>query len=350
MGRPSPDSGRLRRPAGRPRPAAPIARDLLQPDSRAMDITLIKTFLEVSNTGSFVAASERLFVTQSAVSLRIQRLEDNLGKPLFARSKAGAELTPAGREFEHYALALIRVWQEARQQIAIPEGFTQSVSIGAEYSLWPRLGFRWIDGMRALMPDLGIRTEIGRSERLTQYLSESVVQAALMYMPTLRPGLQAVRILEEELVMVATWQGADFEAADFARHYVFVDWGEEFGHAHERALPNLTNPGLTMALGAMTAEFVVNRTSAAYLPARYIKTYLDRKLMHLVADAPRFPYPVWAVWRDDLDPALRKSAELVLRNVAKDAENAGFEVLDALAAISVDHEVEILGVDGAIDE
>ncbi|HBR38874.1 MAG TPA: LysR family transcriptional regulator, partial [Sulfitobacter pontiacus] len=38
-----------------------------------MDITLIKTFIEVANTGSFVAASERLFVTQSAVSLRVQR-------------------------------------------------------------------------------------------------------------------------------------------------------------------------------------------------------------------------------------------------------------------------------------
>ena len=42
-----------------------------------MDITLIRTFIEVANTGSFVAACDRLFVTQSAVSLRIQRLEDS---------------------------------------------------------------------------------------------------------------------------------------------------------------------------------------------------------------------------------------------------------------------------------
>ena len=62
-----------------------------------MDIALIRTFLEVAATGSFVNASERLYVTQSAVSLRIARLEDTLGKPLFTRSKAGAELTPAGR-------------------------------------------------------------------------------------------------------------------------------------------------------------------------------------------------------------------------------------------------------------
>ena len=55
-----------------------------------MDLALLKTFLSVAESGSFAAASERLFVTQSAVSLRIQRLEDQLGKPLFLRSKAGA--------------------------------------------------------------------------------------------------------------------------------------------------------------------------------------------------------------------------------------------------------------------
>ena len=78
-----------------------------------MDITLLRTFLEVAATGSFVTASERLFVTQSAVSLRIQRLEDSLGRPHFIRSKSGAELTTAGVAFERYAASIIRVWEEA---------------------------------------------------------------------------------------------------------------------------------------------------------------------------------------------------------------------------------------------
>jgi len=71
-----------------------------------MDITLIRTFLEVSNTGSFVAACDRLFVTQSAVSLRIQRLEESLGHAMFTRSKAGAMLTPEGQQFERYAMSI----------------------------------------------------------------------------------------------------------------------------------------------------------------------------------------------------------------------------------------------------
>ncbi|WP_328586688.1 LysR family transcriptional regulator [Roseovarius atlanticus] len=67
--------------------------------ARPMDIALIKTFLEVAATGSFVQASDRLFVTQSAVSLRVQRLEENLDRPVFARSKATREIMPSNFKF-----------------------------------------------------------------------------------------------------------------------------------------------------------------------------------------------------------------------------------------------------------
>ncbi|WP_394180484.1 LysR family transcriptional regulator [Yoonia maritima] len=305
-----------------------------------MDITLLKTFLEVAATGSFVSASDRLYVTQSAVSLRIQRLEDTLGKPMFTRSKAGAELTNAGREFERYALSIIRVWEEARQQVAIPEGFTRSLTIGAQYSLWPRMGFRWIDGLRETMPDLNIRAELGMPDRLTRFLIEGIMHVGLLYMPQLRPGLVAEQVLEEELVMVASWKNPTM---DLGGRYVFVDWGPEFVGAHAQALPELTNPGLTFSLGAMAAEFIVNRQGAAYLPARYVKKYIDAGQLFLVPDAPRFPYPVWAVWRDDMDPEIRKMAEQALHRVTNVAEADGEAVLAQLRDISEDHEVEVLG-------
>lgn len=305
-----------------------------------MDISLIKTFLEVAATGSFVSASERLFVTQSAVSLRIQRLEDSLGKPLFTRSKAGAELTPAGREFEHYALSLIRIWEESRQQIAIPEGYTRSINIGAQYSLWPRLGFRLIDRLRALAPDLSVRGELGMPDRLTRMLVEGAIQLGLLYTPQLRPGLVAREVMEEELVLVATWPDADIENLP---GYVFVDWGPEFVHAHALELPGLTNPGLTMALGAMAADFIVRREGAAYLPARYVKRYLDEDRLHLVPDAPAFPYPIWAMWREDLEPDIAEVTASALRQVSQSLDTEQDEVLEELREINSDHLVHEMG-------
>ena len=305
-----------------------------------MDITLVKTFLDVAATGSFVAASNRLFVTQSAVSLRIQRLEDSLGRPLFVRSKAGASLTPAGVEFERYAISLIKIWEEARQQIAIPDGYTRSLSIGAQYSLWPRLGFRWIDALRQELPDLSIRAEIGMPDRLTRFLIEGVIQVAILYSPQLRPGLSVQKLMEDELVLVAAWENPTLELEG---KYVFVDWGPEFVQAHAIDLPALTNPGLTMSLGAMAADYIVSRGMAAYVPARYAQRYLDAGTLHLVPDAPTFPYPVWAVWRNDLDPAVGDVAKRCLSSLSKQLDGAQGAVIQTLADISEDGTIIVLG-------
>jgi DNA-binding transcriptional LysR family regulator len=232
------------------------------------------------------------------------------------------------------------VWEEARQQVAVPEGFKRSLSIGAQYSLWPRLGFRLIDQLRQDMPDLNIRSEMGMPDRLTRFLVEGVMHVGLMYMPNLRPGLIAEEIIEEELVLAASWPNPTM---DMQGRYVFVDWGPEFVTAHAMELPELKNAGLTLALGAMAADFVVNRKAAAYLPARYIKKYLDRGELYLVPDAPRFPYPVWAVWRDDLDTELAEGMKAALLVVSRQAEADGDAVLAQLADISEDHEVDVLG-------
>ncbi len=293
-----------------------------------MDLALIKTFLEVAATGSFVAASERLYVTQSAVSLRVQRLEDQLGRALFTRSKQGAELTPAGQEFESYAQALLRNWEQARQQVAVPEGFSRSLTIGAQVSLWPRLGFRWIDALREALPDLGLRAQLGMPEALTRMMTEGVMQISLSYQPALRPGLSVEKVLDEELVLVAPWEGAELDG--LRGRYAFVDWSPDFLHFHELHLPGLSNPGLTLAMGALSARFIVSRDYAAYLPARYAKRYLDDGRLHIVEGAPSFAYPVWSVWRDDLDEDIADVARKTLEIIAERAGDDTMEVLEQI--------------------
>ena len=97
-----------------------------------MDIDQARTFLAVVRHGSFVAASEELHVTQTAVSARIQRLEAQLDTRLFVRDKSGARPTAAGERFVRYATALISVWDDARQQVALPPGRAEIARVGGE--------------------------------------------------------------------------------------------------------------------------------------------------------------------------------------------------------------------------
>lgn len=304
-----------------------------------MDIALIRTFLEVVANGSFVAAAERLFVTQSAVSIRIQKLEAEIGQPLFIRSRAGAEMTPAGREFEQYALSLVKVWEEARQQVAIPAGFSQSLHIAAQYSLWPRLGFRWLDRLRQNAPSVSLRADVGMPDRLVRFLTEGLSQMALLYTPQLRPGLRLEQVVNEELILVASWPNPTMELGD---RYAFIDWGPEFLHAHAMHLPEMTNPGLTLALGSLAADYLINRNLAGYLPARAAKGHIDEGRLHLTPDAPTFPYPAWLLWRDDMDAALAETAIGELRAVATNVDIEQGAVIEGLSEISGEGGVQSL--------
>lgn len=69
--------------------------------------TLLESFLELAQTLRFSRASQRLHLTQSALTRRIQKLESQVQQQLFVRGPCGLELTEAGRVLKrHAALAL----------------------------------------------------------------------------------------------------------------------------------------------------------------------------------------------------------------------------------------------------
>lgn len=293
-----------------------------------MDLTLIRTFMEVAQTGSFLAAADRLFVTQSAVSLRVQRLEQQIGKQLFERSKAGAVLTPAGAQFEPYALNIMRTWNDARQQVAIPEGFTDSFAIGGQASLWPRLGYRWLDALRAEMPELSLRAELGMPDRLTRALNDGLLQAILTYEPNMRPGFVMEPVIEDDLVLVAPWKNPTMDS--IKGRYTYVDWGENFMRFHQEEMGHVPTNGMTFAIGVLVAGYLIRRGLAGFMPGRFVARYIEEGRLSLVADAPHFTYPVWVVWREDIDPHLLSVAKKTLSETANDISAEITELTDSI--------------------
>ena len=148
-----------------------------------MDITLARTFLEIVTCGNFVRAAERLHVTQTAVSVRVQTLEALLGRKLFVRNKAGASLTPAGEQFTRYASLLVQVWERARQQVAVPPGLRAVVAVAGELSLWNPFLLDWLVWMRRSAPQLALRAQrLLHDERRVVRLKERV-RAPLLRAP-----------------------------------------------------------------------------------------------------------------------------------------------------------------------
>src|SRR5215204_4976743 len=81
-------------------------------DSLAMhllDIDQLRTFVAISDTGSFTRAADVVHKTQSAVSMQMKRLEERVGRAVFERDGRGTRLTDEGDRLLDYALRIVRL-------------------------------------------------------------------------------------------------------------------------------------------------------------------------------------------------------------------------------------------------
>ena len=82
-----------------------------------MELSQLRTFREVAGALSFTRASQKLNMTQSAVSHQIKALERELGEPLFIRAKRGVKLSDAGKLALEYAERIIEEADALRERI-----------------------------------------------------------------------------------------------------------------------------------------------------------------------------------------------------------------------------------------
>ena len=94
-----------------------------------LDIDLMKTFLAIADSGSFTRAAEDVHKTQSAVSMQMKRLEELLGRPLFARDGRASRLTADGERLIDYARRMVAINDEAVSAFTRPE-LTGTVRFG----------------------------------------------------------------------------------------------------------------------------------------------------------------------------------------------------------------------------
>lgn len=259
-----------------------------------MDIVLAKTFLEIAETGSFVAAAGRLNVTQTAVSARVHALEEQLGRRLFVRNKSGARLTPAGERFMRHASTLVQVWDRARQQVALPLGRVDIASVGAEISLWNPVLVDWLVWMKREAPDIALRGEVGTQAHLLEAVQNGALDMALLYDPPRQAGGTVAELLaEEKLVMVTTRPGGE---AGGPEDYVHVDWGPAFAASHQAAFPLVVSPGVFISHGPLALRYLLVVGGAGYFRLSAVLPHLAAGQLWRVPEAPEFSYSMHMVY------------------------------------------------------
>lgn len=130
-----------------------------------LDLDLLRGFVAVAERGGFTAAGAALGLTQSAVSLKIRKLEELLGKPVFARLPRGVALTREGETLIAYARRMLALNDEAVQRMIAPP-VSGTLRLGVADHFVPRNLAPLLAGCRRLWPDLHLMVEVGRSHEL----------------------------------------------------------------------------------------------------------------------------------------------------------------------------------------
>lgn len=284
-----------------------------------MDTELARTFLTVVSAGNFVRAAERLHVTQSTVSARIQTLETQLGTRLFVRNKGGTYLTSFGQRFERHALALVKTVAQLRQEVGVSESYRSTLTIGARFGLWDQLLSCWLPVIREKAPDLAVRAEIGFEPDLMQGLIDARLDIGLMYTPQSRPGLIIDPLLVEKLILVSTRRdyGTELDSS-----YVYVDWGPEFYDKHRASFPEFEGPALTVAIGRLGLDHILSYGGSGYFPERLVQSYLRDANLHRIEGAVAFDLPAYLVYSNRQDDRfLNTAVKSIKQMVISSAEN-----------------------------
>jgi DNA-binding transcriptional LysR family regulator len=259
-----------------------------------MKVEYIETFLDLVQTRNFQRTAERLNVTQSTVSSRIQSLEKAIGVSLFLRGRSGAELTPEGRKFENYAVNIRLCWNLARQELGLPAGYDSRLRIAAQVSLWERLIQRWVVWLREQFPKTAIHVEADYSKSMINDLVFGSLDIGVVYTPQYQPDLEYQHLFDERFEMIATRPATLPEIC--VEDYVFVALSPHFIVQHSQLLPHLHLAPVSMGLSAMSLELLKRNGGAAYLPAELADTLTAHGEFHRVEGAPTIEQPVFVTF------------------------------------------------------
>ncbi|NKB70852.1 MAG: HTH-type transcriptional activator IlvY [Candidatus Latescibacteria bacterium] len=218
-----------------------------------MDFRQLEFFLQLAGLLHFGRASRVCFVSPPTLTRAIQRLEEEVGCPLFIRDRQRVELTPAGQVFKEYARQTLEDWQQVQQGLSRAGETLRGElrlygSITACYSILPRI----LPAYRRAYPQVRLKLVTGDASQALGKIQDDEVDIAVAALPEQPPqGMRQRIVTYTPLSFIRAREAADqivdwgrvpmiFPEAGLIRHYLdrwFRDqdlaphiYGEVSGH------------------------------------------------------------------------------------------------------------------------
>ncbi|MDN5347307.1 MAG: hypothetical protein PWP65_871 [Clostridia bacterium] len=176
--------------------------------------TQLLVFKAVVEKKSFSQAARLLHISQPAISVHIQSLEDRFGIRLLDRTNRKVSLTEAGKVLYNYAVQLSKLYEQAEKAMAELNGMVKghlllggTLTIG-EYVLPQAIGY-----YKSLYPEVELTLEIANTERIVRRVVQHTLDLGLIEGPASHPDIILEDFFQDELVVVVPpnhpWAGRE---------------------------------------------------------------------------------------------------------------------------------------------
>jgi len=168
-----------------------------------MTLNELRYIVALANERSFGRAAQRCFISQPALSVAIQKLEDELDTQLFERGKTEVTVTPVGERIVEQAQKVLE--EAARIRDIAQAGRNQLVGmfrLGVIHTIAPYLLPDLIPALNERAPEMPLEIEENMTENLEAALRGGRVDAAIIALPFAPPGITADFLYEEPFQVV----------------------------------------------------------------------------------------------------------------------------------------------------
>ena len=168
-----------------------------------MTLSELRYVVAVATEKSFGRAAQRCFVSQPALSVAIQKLEEELDVRLFERGKSEVTLTPVGGRIVEQA-------QKVLEEAALIKGIAQAgrnqlvgtLKLGVIYTVAPYLLPDLIPALHVLAPQMPLDLEENLTVHLEAALKSGRIDSAIIALPFAPPGVVSEFLYEEPFQVV----------------------------------------------------------------------------------------------------------------------------------------------------
>ena len=210
-----------------------------------MNFQQLEYLIALDTHRQFVGAAASCCVTQPALSMQLQKLEDELGVLLFDRKKKRLEPTSVGVKVVAHARQVLREVQLLREVVQVEKGeLVGEVRLGIIPTLAPYLVPLFLVALAERNPHLRVRVEELQSEELVRRLKSHQLDVGLLSTPLDDPQLREVPVLDEPFLGYvseshplhshATLRPADISAEGL--------WLLQQGHCFRNQVLNICTP------------------------------------------------------------------------------------------------------------